>query len=379
MRKSVIALSVALIFAAAASASAYERGSIFYHSSKGDLLYGRTDVLELPCSVIKAVFGELKSGHAGLYIGEGKIIHAVRDGVVETTSDNFMTKEDSDGGAKFMGAKVPAGYSDKAKWPDERKDQLILIAKEQVGKWYDLTFHKQTGAGSGDFTCVGLVEYVYEMVGYDITPLGFYGGGAGGKTYTQTYNCESTAFTDQEGLNTFAETMQFSKFSHPLEFLAGLEHEGSKYMFFPYTQFIQATTVSVPDDPSTPVSGGSGSGGGSGCFIATAAYGSVLDPHVDVLRAFRDKYLRWTSGGRAFMRLYAEWSPPVAGFIAESEALKVTARVLLVPVIAAAYLVSAAGLWQSAVIAGLAFAVFAGAVLCFRRRRGSALQQAGRS
>jgi len=249
MRKSVIALSIALIFAAAANAPAYERGAIFYHSSQGDLIYGRTSVLELPCSVIKAVFGELKSGHVGLYIGDGKIIHAVRAGVIETTSENFMTKEDIDGGAKFMGAKVPADYADKAKWPDERKDQLMLIAKEQVEKWYDLTFHKQTGAGSGDFTCVGLVEYVYEMAGYDITPQGYYQGGPGGKTDTQIYNCLETGFSDWEGVNTFAETVQFSKFSHPLEYLAGLEHEGSKYMFFPYTQYIQATTINLYEDP----------------------------------------------------------------------------------------------------------------------------------
>ncbi len=376
MRKSVIALSIALIFAAAANAPAYERGAIFYHSSQGDLIYGRTSVLELPCSVIKAVFGELKSGHAGLYIGDGKIIHAVRAGVIETTSENFMTKEDIDGGAKFMGAKVPADYADKAKWPDERKDQLMLIAKEQVGKWYDLTFHKQTGAGSGDFTCVGLVEYVYEMAGYDITPQGYYQGGPGGKTDTQIYNCLETGFSDWEGVNTFAETVQFSKFSHPLEYLAGLEHEGSKYMFFPYTQYIQATTVPAADDPATPVSGGSGSGGGSGCFIATAAYGSAVDPHVDVLRALRDRYLRVTSLGRAFMRVYAEWSPPVAGFIAESEGVKRAVRILLVPVIAAAYLVSMAGLWQSAVVVSLAIGV--AGVLFFRRRRESALPQTAR-
>jgi hypothetical protein len=379
MIKSSFVLLFACVLAAAGSAAAYERGAIFYHSSQGDLIYGRTSVLELPCSVIKAVFGELKSGHAGLYIGDGKIIHAVREGVIETTSDNFMTKEDSDGGARFMGAKVPADYADNAKWPVERKDQLILMAKEQVGKWYDLTFHKQTGAGSGDFTCVGLVEYVYEMVGYDITPPGYYNGGPGGKTHTQTYNCESTGFTDWEGVNTFAEAVQFSKFSHPLEFFAGLDHDGSKYMFFPYTQYIQPSTVPVADDPSTPVSGGSGSGGGSGCFIATAAYGSVLDPHVDVLRTLRDKYLRVTSPGRAFIRLYSEWSPPVAGFIAEREALKGATRVLLVPVIAAAYLVSLAGLWQGAVIGGLAIAALAGAVSFLRKRKGSAVQRAARS
>ena len=33
-------------------------------------------------------------------------------------------------------------------------------------------------------------------------------------------------------------------------------------------------------------------GGGGGCFIATAAYGSLMEPHVKILRDFRDKCLR---------------------------------------------------------------------------------------
>jgi hypothetical protein len=372
-RQAAVSAVIIVLLAVWADAFAYEKGTIFYHSSKGDIIYGRTSVLEIPCSVIKAVFGELKSGHAGIYIGGSKIIHAIREGVVETTSNNFITKEDLDGGAKFMGAKVPVDYSDKAKWPDERKDQFILIAKEQVGKWYDLTFHKQTGAGSGDFTCVGLVEYVYEMVGYDITPLGFYSGGPGGKTHKQIYNCESTAFTDVEGVNTFAETVQFSKFSHPLEMFAGLEHEDSKYMFFPYTQFIQPTTVAVEEDPTVPVSGGEGSSGGSGCFIATAAYGTPFNSHIEALRNVRDRYLRQNPLGRSMIRLYADWSPSIASLISEREGLKAAVRIMLAPVVGAAYLVNLAGLWQAALTVTAALGGL-GALWYFRRKKESALR-----
>lgn len=271
--KRILSLPVLVFFLSAGPVFALETGAMMYHSSKGDIAYGRNGEMSLPCSPLDAFFGELKSGHAGLYIGGQKIIHAVRDGVIEVASENFITQEDLDDGCKYLGAKIPVDFDNAAAWPQERKDQIVVVAREQVGKAYDFTFHLQKGNGSGDFTCVGLVEYVYEQVGYDVTPDGYYSTGAGGVTMSQTYNCIITAFTDWTGTNSFAQTAEFSRIQHPLDALVGREHEGGKYIFFPYTQYLQTTTVAVPDDPDTPVSGGSDSDGL--CFLSTVAPGGT--------------------------------------------------------------------------------------------------------
>ncbi len=78
---------------------------------------------------------------------------------------------------------------------------------------------------------------------------------------------------------------------------------------------------------------GGGGGGGGGCFIATAAYGSYLDPRVVVLRVFRDKRLAGNAAGRKVIALYYAWSPPAARFIARHETARVATRCLLTSVV----------------------------------------------
>lgn len=77
---------------------------------------------------------------------------------------------------------------------------------------------------------------------------------------------------------------------------------------------------------------------GGFCFIATAAWGSTQEPHVAVLRKFRDQRLMNTSLGRAFVQRYYELSPPLALYIQHHPTARSITRTLLWPVFGVAIL-----------------------------------------
>ena len=93
----------------------------------------------------------------------------------------------------------------------------------------------------------------------------------------------------------------------------------------------RAATVTIASD------GGSDNDckGFCDCFIATAAWGSWMHPHVKTLRSFRDEVLMPTAPGRALVAFYYRHSPPLAEFIARHESLRGLARGLLTPVVLA--------------------------------------------
>jgi hypothetical protein len=75
------------------------------------------------------------------------------------------------------------------------------------------------------------------------------------------------------------------------------------------------------------------------CFIATAAYGSLLDAHVNLLREFRDTYLMDSKVGRLFVATYYHFSPPLAVIIQDNSLLRGLVRILLWPFILFALIV----------------------------------------
>lgn len=100
------------------------------------------------------------------------------------------------------------------------------------------------------------------------------------------------------------------------------------------------------------------------CFIATAAYGSLLDRHVVQLRNFRDAYLKGNDLGLALVSFYYSVSPGIAEHIRHNEILKQIVRICLWPWVAFSFVML--NLAAAAKIALLLFGILAGGTVLHR-------------
>jgi hypothetical protein len=69
------------------------------------------------------------------------------------------------------------------------------------------------------------------------------------------------------------------------------------------------------------------------CFVATAAYGSLLANDVEMLRHVRDSVLRTNVAGELLVEAYYTFGPALAGLVGESEELRGLARDVLDPLV----------------------------------------------
>jgi hypothetical protein len=75
------------------------------------------------------------------------------------------------------------------------------------------------------------------------------------------------------------------------------------------------------------------SGSVDACFVATAAYGSMMANDVELLRSFRDTALESTALGELGVETYYTFGPALAGVIGQSDLLRTSARDALRPLV----------------------------------------------
>ena len=105
-----------------------------------------------------------------------------------------------------------------------------------------------------------------------------------------------------------------------------------------------------------------------GCFIATAAFGSKFEKHVQLLRRFRDLYLMPHKIGRAFVHAYYRYSPPIADFITKHDCLRAVVRTSLLPVVGISWVALKIG-FASTMALMLFFAIALISLVGFRRKK----------
>ncbi len=135
-------------------------------------------------------------------------------------------------------------------------------------------------------------------------------------------------------------------------------------------------TLRVPP-PLSATEVSEGRQGDSDCFIS-AAYGSPLAPPVQLLREFRDTYLKPSGIGRWLLTQYRRLSPPLAEAIRSQSGVRVPIRMALTPLVwgVQGWTYSQQHPWHAALLGLLAVGSLGGVVLRWRRHAHASLRSA---
>lgn len=104
------------------------------------------------------------------------------------------------------------------------------------------------------------------------------------------------------------------------------------------------------------------------CFIATAAYGSFLEPKLDTFREFKFKILLQNWYGRKFVQAYYELGPYAARWIHDKPWLRKVTQAALWPVYLYSRLALNLGFWPATFLAFLLLMSISAAVIVTTRR-----------
>lgn len=158
--------------------------------------------------------------------------------------------------------------------------------------------------------------------------------------------------------------------------IAGLD--GSETYYFAATAY---SIYGEESDFSNEVSWSStnidyDAGDGGGCFIATAAYGSSMEPYVEVLREFRNRHLLTNSVGKTFVQFDYEYSQPIADLIAKQNTLRALVRLSLLPIVGVSWLALKLGIAPTVALLALLMALMIVVLEVYFRKVGLLAQKA---
>ena len=265
-------LCAATVLLAIGQAWAYQD----YPQDIGDLVYRDSNFQIYGRDGVSVSMAINHPGHVAVYVGNGKVVEALGHGlwifpgvtgeVMETPlaaspgvhsyyeqwSNNTA---DYDGVADHghMGAKTHNALLNNPNALTLRQN-IKMLALNQVGEGYDNDFSDQKGPGADQWTCVGLAESVYEWCAGQTLPSQYASYGdqsqyAGGLNITP----DGYEYHSWDVIAYYQNNVEFSQI--PTTLLLGRQLDGSTFfVFFPYTQFQQPTLIDAFHVPAAPAS-----------------------------------------------------------------------------------------------------------------------------